>query len=162
MGIIAQAQVEIRWPQCQSVPLKGHYDVFADGNFNTPLNPAPLAAWPDGEGWRGFGMGMFGAGLFGLGEVALLFGKYRFGMGRFGLGAEMMKFDTPELADGLHTLTVVGFDAAGNPSAPSAGTDVAVTVAGTPAPPGAATADSYDSGTDTLTLSFAISGDDEA
>jgi len=160
VGIVAEAQADIRWPQSGKAPLRGYYDLYADGDYSAAINPAPIPAWPDGEGWRGFGMGQFGAGQFGFGNVGLRFGSYRFGMGQFGFGALMMHFRTPKIADGSHTFNIVGFDEAGNPAAPSGGCQVAVDVAGTPAPPGTPTADSYVKGTDTLTFSFALSKDD--
>lgn len=162
MGIVAQGQVEIKWPQSSAVPLRGWYNVYADGDYSAAINNAPIPAWPDGEGWRGFGSGLFGAGRFGFGDRGLLFGQGRFGMGRFGFGALMLSFVTPSLADGTRTFNIVGFDEAGNPSAPSGGKEVSATISGEPDPPGVPTADSYVLGTDTLTISFALSDDDES
>ena len=161
MAIIAQAQVNIRIPQSGKVPLRGFYNVYLDGDYAKAINPSPIPAWPDSEGWRGFGTGQFGAGQFGFGDVGLRFGCYRFGMGRFGFGALMLRFTTPKIADGAHTLNAVGFDEAGNPASPSGGKAVAITVAGVPRPPGTPTAESYDDATDTLNLAWALSGDDE-
>ncbi len=160
MGIVAEAQVDIRWPQSEKVGLRGWYNVYLDGNYASAINPSPIPAWPDGEAWRGFGMGAFGAGQFGFGDVGMRFGCYRFGMGRFGFGAMMMSFKAPKIADGAHTFNVVGFDEAGNAASPSGGYPASVTVAGTPKPPGTPTAESYVQGTDTLTLAWPLSGDD--
>jgi len=167
MGIIAQAQAELTWMQAQSVGVRGHYDVFVnDGaggavNYSAAINPAPIAAWPDGEGKQGFGRGTFGGGRFGHGDVGLGFGRGCFGLGRFGFGARRIHHVTRPLADGTWVFAVLAFDAAGNPAAPAAGTEVTVALAGEPDPPDDPAATGYDAGTDTLTLEWTLSPDDE-
>ena len=79
-----------------------------------------------------------------------------------GIGAEELVFRTPDLADGAWSFGVVGYDPAGNGSTP-ASDEQSVNVAGTPrAPSENPTPTAWDDGTSTLTLSIALSPDDEA
>ena len=164
MAIIAEAQVELNWPQQQQVPLDGYYKVFRDNrdgvvDYDSPVNALPIPAWPEGVGKRAFGLGLFGAGMFGFGAVGYPFGHGRFGMGRFGFGAEMHAYLTPPLADGTWRFAVVGFDPAGNPAAPAAAIEHACGVAGSPRPPSDLEATAYAAGV--LTLDWTLSEDDE-
>lgn len=163
MGIVATSRALIRWPTQQSVPLDGSFDIYLDEQFASPINPLPIAAWPDelAGGKIGFGLGGFGQGAFGHGDGGFGFGEGPFGLGPFGYGAAWLEYITDLLADGLHKFDVIGLDAAGNPTSPAGGTQAEITLAGEPAPPGRPQADSYDQGTDTLTLSYALSADDE-
>ena len=165
MGLIAEAQVELSWPQRQAVPLGGHYDVYADGqtgevDFSAKLNALPVEAWPGAVGKRGFGLGLFGAGMFGFGNICLPFGEGRFGMGRFGFGARMHEFLTGPHADGDWRFAVVAVDPAGNPVEPAGAIEAAASVAGSPAAPSDLAATAWED--ETLTLEWTISPDDEA
>lgn len=162
--IIADAQVEVNWPQQQGVPLGGWYDVFGDGktgsvNYSSPLNADKIEAWPDDEAKIGAGLGRAGMGVAGYGDGGMGAGLGGAGLGMAGFGAEVMTYTTPELADGTHKLAVVGFDPAGNAVTP-ADLEEEIAVAGVPEPPGVPEATAYDNGSDTLTLGWALSADD--
>lgn len=175
MTIIADAKVRVLWPAQQHVPLGGHYNLFRDDrdgviDYDTPVNPIPVQAWPDGEGKVGFGLGGgldedgqplgFGQGAFGYGAGGARFGQGGFGLGMHGFGAELHEYVTAPLADGTYRMAVVGYDGAGNRVTP-ADVEVEVAVAGAPAPPGRPTAATYDQPMDRLTLNWPLSKDDE-
>ncbi len=165
MSIVADAQVEVRWPQQQAVPLGGWYDIFGDAksgavDYGTPLNPGRIPAWPDDNAKIGAGLGRAGMGVAGYGDGGMGAGLGGAGLGMAGFGAEVISYITGALADGTHTLAVVGFDPAGNKVTP-ADLETEIAVAGVPAPPGVPTATNYDNGSDTLTLNWALSPDDE-
>jgi len=165
MGIIADSQALLKWLRSQDVPADGYYHVYRDDrdgvvDYATRINPLPIPGWADQAGKIGFGLGRFGYGPFGTGDAGGLgFGLGAFGWGLFGWCADLAEFHTPALADGMWRFGILGFDAAGN--AAGSGTEVDVVLAGTPAPPGVPTASSYDDDTDTLTLAWSLSPDDE-
>ncbi|MCK4625736.1 MAG: hypothetical protein KAV00_10525 [Phycisphaerae bacterium] len=162
MGIIAKSCVLVRWPTQQSVPLNGGFNIYLDESFTSPINPSLIPAWPDevASGKIGDGLGPDGSGADGFGSGGAGDGQGGDGLGMDGFGAAMLEYVTVLLADGLHKFDVVGVDAAGNPVSPTSGTQAEITLAGSPEPPGRPMADSYVQGTDTLTLSWALSGDD--
>jgi hypothetical protein len=83
-------------------------------------------------------------------------------MGPFGRGTFSLSVTLAKLADGDWRITVVACDASGNfLSDPGELQFVEKTVAGTPAPPTDVSADDYDPETDTLTLTWTPSTDDE-
>ncbi len=160
MTILARARAAVRWPTQRSVPLRGSFNVFLDGDLANAINPAPIAAWPDGEGRIGWGLGDWGVGRWGMGDVPR-WGNGTWGVGTWGFPQRMLQHVTPKLRDATYDFGVVGYDAAGNPAAPGAATEATATLAGTPNEPGAPTADDYDDGTDALTLGWPLSSDDE-
>jgi len=168
MGILAQSQAQLNWPQQQKVPLRAGYNVFHDDksgvmDFSSPINGRPIEAWPEGEGKRGWGLGTWGRGTWGFGAgMGFGWGRGLWGLGRWGFSVALMTYVTVPLTDGTWTFAVVGTDRGGNPTTPASGTEDTVDLAGTPRAPGRPTADSYDTGTDELTVSFALSRDDEA
>lgn len=166
-NIIARADVNVRWPQTQQVPLGGFYNIYQDGDYSVPINSQPVAAWPNGQGKIGFGLGQFGMGYFGYNGVDPVnrhagpgFGIGMFGMGYFGIGALPMNFVARDVLDGERTFAVVGFDAVGNPVTPPSGTNDTKIVAGIPRPPEGLEAASYNNGTGELTLTITLSPDD--
>lgn len=164
MSILAQAQARVRWQRQQGVPLGGAYNVYRiAGEQYTRVNPSAIPAWPDGEQKRGYGLGPYGLGQYGYGQAqGCGYGLGPYGLGRYGYGIpSLMEFVTPELDDGTYTFGVIGVDPAGNAAATAEQTDQ-VTLAGVPDPPGIPTADAYDDGTDTLTLSWDLSRHDQA
>jgi len=166
MGIVANSRAEVRWLQRQTVPLGGWYNLYSDGgagggiDYGTPVNARPIPAWPDGEGKRGWGLGRWGCGAWGHGEGGVGWGYGPWGLGPWGFGIGMMSHVTGLLADGTYTLAAVPFDPAGNADTPASQT-AEVSLAGTPRPPGVPTAAAYDGETGILTLSWALSPDDE-
>jgi len=166
MGIIAKSRALVRWLQRQSVPLGGWYNVYGDGgagggiDYGSPVNPRPLAAWPDGEGKRGWGLGPWGEGPWGQGQGGVGWGYGPWGLGPWGYGIATVSLVTPLLTDGTYTFAAVPLDPAGNADTPASET-AEVLLAGTPKPPGVPTATAYDDETDTLTLSWQLSPDDE-
>ncbi len=165
--IIAQCHAQIRWPQTQHVPLGGHYDVFRDDrdgavDYGVRINPADVAAWPDGAGKIGAGLGPAGLGAAGYGHGGAGAGMGAAGLGMAGFGALWVTFMTAKLRDGTWTFGVTGFDAAGNPAAPAAtAIETTVTLAAAPAPAGVPAADAWDNATGILTLGWTLSADDE-
>ncbi len=166
MGIIAQdARVRIRWPQNQAVPLGGHYDAFRGNNaggavdYGSRINKRPIRAWPNHAMCKiGDGMGPDGSGADGFGWGGIGDGRGADGLGMDGFGAEMLEHLTDELPDGTYNFAVVGYDTAGNAS--TGNLDDEAVLAGTPEPPGVPAADSYVKVTDTLRLTWTLSGDD--
>ena len=150
MAITASGQVELLWPQQQQVDLGGSYDIYRDDRngvvvFDSAhkLNPSPIAAWPDGEGKIGAGLGAAGQGSAGYGFGGIGAGQGAAGLGMAGFGAELMSYVTSLLADGVWKFAIVAVDAAANPSAPAAGKEVTATIAATPKPPASCKAASY-------------------
>ncbi len=175
MGIQADsARATIRWPRQQEVPPGGTFNVYkndgADGaiDYDTAINLRPIPAWPAGaEGKIGFGIGRFGENAFGFDGPGMGFGQGCFGLGYFGIGADWIRFTTPPLADGTPPLddeayefAAVGTDEAGNETTPATET-VSLALAGPPDPAADLAADSYTSGTDTLSLAWTLSADDD-
>ena len=121
---------------------------------------ADVRAWeqdfyPGGRRAGGFGF-HFGCGGFGWdGGDARGFG-HSFGYGEFGFDCEMVEYETEPLPPGTYTYKVVVMDAAGNESTAVEGTITLDTAA---RPASGLTVESYDSGTDTLQLSFTASED---
>jgi hypothetical protein len=144
--ITADASAELAWAKSQSVPLGGWYDVYRSApaggaiDYESAVNPSAIEAWQGHGGGPGFGAGPFGRGPFGRGMI-------------------LATYATPELADGLYQLAVVGYDPAGNAVTPAT-TTAALALAGRPAPPGVPVAESYDAETDELAVSFDLSRDD--
>lgn len=165
MGIIAQAQVAAGWPEQQEIPADGTVAIYhglgaGAIDYNTPVNASPIPAWLDREGKFGAGLGPAGEGNAGFGSGGPGAGLGAAGLGEAGFGADLQQFITPEYPDGPHRFAAVGLDAAGNEVTP-AEILASVTLAGVPDPPGAPTASAYDNGTDTLTLNWSLSKDDE-
>ena len=165
MSIIAKSLALLRWPDSQAAPLGGSYDVFRDNrdaavDYGSAINPSPIAAWPDGAGKIGAGLGPAGSGPAGYGHGGVGCGMGGAGMGMAGFGAAMREFTTPPLLDGGWLFAVVASDPAGNAATPAA-VEAAATLAGDPAPPGIPLASGYDLGTDTLTVEWPLSADDE-
>jgi len=169
MGIVAKSAARIRWPAQQQVPLNGAYRIYRDDgagggiDYDTPCNADPIAAWPDGEGKMGAGLGPAGSGAAGYGYGAYLpgAGEGAAGLGMAGFGADWHEWITAELADATYLFAVVGLDAAGNLSETPADVLAAVTLAAAPDPPGVPSPTAYEKGTDTLTLGWPLSADDE-
>jgi hypothetical protein len=164
--ILAHAQARLRWPRGQDVPLGGGYNVYAGPSgagvdYDSPLNAAPIPAWPDLTGNTGDGLGRDGDGPDGVGGGGLGDGMGLDGGGPDAVGALAMEFLTEPLADGDWLFAVLPVDAAGNAADSPADVEAALALAGEPAPPGAPTADAYDGDTDTLTLEWDLSPDDE-
>ncbi len=165
MPIIAEARIALRWPSQQQVPLDGSFNVYRDDrdgdvDYETPVNGSEIPAWPDGAGKIGAGLGRDGMGADGFGDGGVGDGLGIAGLGPDGFGAHFLEFPTPLLADGTWELAVVGLDAAANAVTPAV-IERQASVAGTPGPPGVPEASNYDSGTDTITLQWALSPDDE-
>ena len=167
MGIIAQnSRARLQWPQDQTVPIGGYYNVYlGDRNggaidYGSPVNPRRIPAWPNNAaGKTGFGLGQFGSGACGYADGGEGWGQNAWGIGRFGFDAKYLNYLTDELADGTYNAAVVGYDPAGNASTGNAEYEIAL--AGDPEPPGVPSPDNYTQVTDTLTLSFPPSDDDE-
>ena len=155
------ARALIRWPTQQAVDLAGSFHVFRSPrnspvvDYETPINPAPIPAWPPHlrHAKVGFGLDGFGEGPFGIGEGGFGFGVGAFGLGGFGEGAELLEYLDVPLEDGTYTYAVVPADAAGNRDETDAPEDD-VDLAGRPWPPTAAEAAAYDDETETLTLDW--------
>ena len=162
--IVASAQIEISWPTQQSVPLLGYFQIYKDAqdsavDYDSPVNPSPIPAWPDGAGKLGDGLGEDGEGADGYGHGGMGDGIGADGMGMDGFGAAMLSFVTPPLDDGDWEIAVVGYDGAGNAITPAT-IEQAVSLAGTPDPPGIPEASAYDDGPDSLTIDWELSDDD--
>lgn len=140
MSIIAQAKVKVSWPQAQQVPVGGSFNVYETSDYNTPLNPSAIEAWPDGVGKIGYGRGLYGRGPYGRGQGGIGYGRGPYGRGLYGRCAYLLHFVTAPLTDGSHTLAVVGVDVAGNKITPATAT-ATVAVAGIPGQPGTPTAE---------------------
>ena len=110
--------------------------------------------YPDGYGSGGFGAG-FGEGFGYTGDGAVGFG-YAFGYGEFGWDCGWLEWTSQVLPPGTYPVKITVEDAAGNES--TAATD-SVTLTTYPRPATDLTIASYDSGTDTLTLSWIASPD---
>ncbi|HUS91157.1 MAG TPA: hypothetical protein VM695_04870 [Phycisphaerae bacterium] len=146
MGITATAQVLLRWPQTADVPAGGYYEVFGDGgdgsvDYDSPINPTPIDAWPDRACMDGYGYG--GGG---------------YGRGRYGAAEAQLTHVTESVADGRQQFAVVPYDAADNPAAGNL--EAAVMVRGVPDPPTRLSAAAYAAGV--LSLNFKLSADDDA
>ena len=165
MAIIAQASALVRWPAQQQVPLGGYYHAFRnDGaggeiDYDNRINPRPVLAWEGGGGKMGFGLGPFGQDAWGFGDGGVGWGEGCFGLGMFGFDAAMHNLVTPLLDDATWDLAVIAYDDAGNADA-AGRIEKTIALAGVPGPPGTPVADSWNGGTDTLTLSFARSKHD--
>ena len=165
MAIVARSSALLRWPQQQHVPLGGSYNVYGDAatgtvNYSTALNVRPIPAWPDGEGKVGLGLARCGYSGLGWGDGGPGLGVGGLGLGLLGYGALLHVWRTGPLADGTHKLAVVGLDPAGNKTTPAT-IEQSVALAGTPRKPTNLAASAYDSETDTLTLTWTISKDDD-
>jgi len=169
MGIVAHSAARIRWPAQQQAPLDGAFGVYRDDgagggiDYGTACNADPIPAWPDGEGKMGAGLGPAGSGAAGYGYGAYLpgAGEGAAGLGMAGFGADWHEWITADLADATYLFAVVGLDAAGNLSETPADVLAAVTLAAAPDPPGVPSPTAYEKATDTLTLNWPLSGDDE-
>jgi len=163
--INAHTRVRLQWPTDPAVELGGSFNAYhdeADGaiNYTSSINNLPIEAWPEGRGALGFGRGRFGRGPFGRGDGGFGFGRGWFGRGPFGHGAKMLQFITPELIDGDYKFAVCGVDKAGNVETPAT-IEEELTLAEEPEPPTNLTVTGYVKGTDTLTINYALSADDE-
>ncbi len=168
MGIIATSKARIRIPQQQQLAIGSTVDVYKnDGaggavSFSAPISPAPVEAWPNaGEGKIGCGLGPDGSGPDGLGTGGLGDGNGPCGYGPDGFGANFLAYETPELADATWKFAAVPIDSAGNPASPSTGTEIELTLAGTPKKPASVKAASWDDPSETVTLTLGLSPDDE-
>ena len=149
MGILATTgRALIQWIASHAVPIGGWYDVYSNGgagavDYDTRLNAVAIEAWPDG-----------GSGKIG-------WGRGPWGRGKWGRGGRWTYFRTPKQTDGTYTFAVVGRDLAGNGVTPAT-EEISVTIAATPrAIPAAAEATAWNAGTDTLSVGWALSPDDE-
>jgi len=159
--IKGKSDVTLRWPEQQS--LLGEYRMYGgvgSVSYAARLNPSRIPAWRLASGKIGFGLGRFGYGAFGYGDGGVGFGFGGFGLGAFGFGTPMIEHVLSDLIDGTWHFAVVGVDPAGNEVTPAVVT-ASVALSAAPEPPGIPTADGYDEGTDTLTVSWALSPDDE-
>jgi len=155
MGIIADQQIELAWPQDQSMDLGGSYQVYADGAADA-INDSPIAAWPDGVGKIGWGMAAWGAMAWGVEQLAAGWGLSPWGAFPWGQEAGYLSYTTPPLADGVHAMALSAVDAAGNESSQAS---ASIAAAGTPEAPADLAVESYADGV--LKLSFTLSNDDE-
>lgn len=154
------ARVRLRWPTMMALGLDAAFNVYASAaggevDYDTPLNPTPIEAWPaDLAGFKtGFGLGAFGSGAFGFGDGGFGFGVGGFGLGPFGFGAGWLEYLTEPMADGIYTFAVCPVDAAGNVNTAGA-IEKSLNVAGRPWPPTDAEITAYDQATDTLTVEW--------
>lgn len=164
MSIVADSKAVLTFSQQQQVLLGGKFNVYRDnrdGNVDyvTALPTCPIEAWPDGEGKIGDGLGPDGQGADGFGHGGVGDGLGADCLGMDGFGASLINFITPLLDDGTWEVAVVGIDAAGNKVTPAT-IEQQVALAGTPDPPSDLETDSYNAGTDTLTLTYDLSDDD--
>lgn len=157
MGIIAEQSVRLTWPQEQTTPGAGYYQLYRDGSAD-PENDSPIPAWPDGHGKNGWGRGRWGSGTWGKSAAGLGWGLGNWGRGGWGRGGRDMSMDTEAMADGLHSWEILAYDGPGNEAASAA--SASLLVRGTPDAPRSATPASYD-GT-ALAIAFTLSRDDEA
>ena len=170
MAILAESQIDVNWPQQQEMLPRDYYHVCIDArdgsvDYANPISPSPIPAWPDLAGKVGLGDGPLGEGPLGLGDgPGVGLGNGPLGYGYLGLGTGLLTFRTEPLQDGRWTLAVVSFDEAGNPASPSAANaaEEALLIKGTPDPAGIPEADSWDNGTQTVTITFDLSRHDEA
>jgi len=157
LGIIAEQSVRLTWPQEQTTPGGGYYQLYRDGSADTE-NESPIPAWPDGHGKSGWGRGRRGRGRWGKSSGGLGWGMGRRGRGGWGRGGQNLSIDTEPIGDGLHSWEIFAYDGPGNESSSAASGSVAVR--GEPDAPRAAVPSSYD-GT-ALVIAFTLSRDDEA
>lgn len=165
MSIVATSRAVVSWPTQQQVLPGGQFQVYYDDrdgsvDYQTPLPACPIEAWPDGEGKIGDGLGPDGSGADGYGYGGVGDGMGADSMGPDGFGATLIAFLTPLLLDGTWEFAVVAMDVAGNEITPAT-IEQTVALAGVPQPPGNLQTDSYDSGTDTLAMSWTLSTDDD-
>jgi len=165
-SIIAKAKVLLTFPAQHQVPPGGYYHVFHrisggswDWSAAARINPEPIEAWPDGD-HPGRGYGARGQTPRGLPSMAMPRGSGPRGSGPRGFDTFNLEFTTDWYDDGDHEFAVVGYDKAGNATTPATAIGT-VTLAGEPIPPSNFSADSYDSGTDTLSVSWTLSPDDQ-
>ena len=165
-SITAKSRVRLTWPAQHQVPPGGYYHLFHrvsggswDWGVASRINVDPIEAWPQGR-HPGFGYGPFGQRAFGYPAFGAPFGYGPFGSGPFGFGTFSLEYITDWYDDGDHEFAAIGYDKAGNAVTPATAVGT-VTLAGEPIPPSDLSADSYDSGTDTLALSWALSPDDQ-
>ena len=166
MAIIAtDARVEVQMPAQPDADADGTIELFAnDGDggaidYNTPI-AAAIDAWPSTARGTGAGLGAAGQFAAGLGAVGVGAGEFFAGFGFAGFGIATLAVISKRMADGTYNVAAVAYDAAENASDEPHETD-GVAMAGTPKPPGDPTADDYDDGSDTLTLGWLLSADDE-
>ncbi len=162
--IVAQSQAEVSVAQQQTLVVGSTYDLFGDDrtgaiDYASPINPSPIAAWPDGVGKVGDGLAADGDGVDGIGLGGVGDGGGSGGLGPDGMGVGLLTIVTPPLPDGLHLLAVVGSDVAGNQAPPAAAAIVAVELAGVPAPPGPPRPTAFDG--QYVTFTWTLSLDDE-
>jgi len=164
--INAHTRVRLRWVTDPAVDMGGSFNVYHDDtdgsiNYAARINNLPIEAWPERRGTFCFGRGRFGRGPFGRGDGGYGFGRGMFGRGPFGHGADVLEFITPKLIDGNYDFAVCGVDKAGNVETPAT-IEKELELAGTPAPPTDLTVTGYTKGTDTITLGWSLSEDDQA
>ena len=168
MGIIARtAKIVLTWPANHTVGPDGYYIAYGsaagDGgaiDYDNRLIGRKIRPWPDGRYPGGYGSGLYGRGGYGHGYYGGAgYGSGMYGRGPYGRGARTLQATSGPKADGSWNTVVVAYDAAGNAD-PSGDRDTElVALAGTPEPCGAPSG-AWAGGT--LTLSFALSTDDEA
>ena len=111
-----------------------------------------LRLWPAWQDKGGFGLSRFGASDFGYdGSAAVGFGRGSFGEGDFGFDADIINWQSSELATGEYKFAVKVSDGKGNESSASQ-TDV-ITVIRTASGAEEIAAESYDKDQDKLVLS---------
>ncbi len=165
MAILARSNLRLAWPMEQTVPAGGSYRVHrdnADGVIDFTRDAArPVPAWPDRSFKFGWGVGRWGVGRWGQGAAGGFgWGVGRWGFGPWGQGAVSLSAEVQNLVDGTYRLAVVAQDAQGNRNTDSAPV-VVVAASGVPRPAGVPRVASYSSTTDTLTLAWALSPDDQ-
>ena len=111
------------------MPLDGTGQVFSDSgsgavDYDKPLAGYGLRLWPAWQDKGGFGLARFGESDFGYdGSAAIGFGRGAFGKGNFGFDADIIGWQSAELATGEYKFAVKVSDRKGNES-PAAETDV--------------------------------------
>lgn len=167
--INARTEVLLRWPHDQAVAADAVYHVHAnDGaggamEYDTAINPQPIPAWADGAEHRAsWYRGDWYNDPWYAGVDPTSWYRAPWYRGDWYRGAAgMVHYTTDALADGDWEFAVVAEDPAGNKTTPAAVT-AEITLAGTPQPPTNLQAAAYDDGTDTLTLTWTLSTDDQA
>ncbi|MDD4889769.1 MAG: hypothetical protein PHU85_07535, partial [Phycisphaerae bacterium] len=106
----------LRWPRTNDAPLGATVNVFGNGgageiDFAQPVNPEPIAWFPDGRGKWGFALSGFGDGAFGYdASRSIGFGLGGFGIGELGFDAEWAEWLSDDLPEGAHLFALIGSD----------------------------------------------------
>lgn len=177
--INGNGKIRIRWAPQAGVPAGGYYHVFRGSvgggavqfDADHRLSPSPVPAWSGGRQPTWWDDEQLAASWWSLGGSwwnwsPLSWWNYAGdwwnhpGSWWLGLFGEY-EIKSSLLPDGQYKVAVVSYDPAGN--ADTAGADQqTVTIAADPQPATDLAASAYDSGTDTLTLTWTLSEDDQA